>query len=202
VHDGDSHRQGQLRAPNGVLRAEYRVFHTPTATPRNSTMAGATPYHLQTCPLSLFLPGLGLSVALCGVGPQPTREGKCDLSGALLPPAPGPAPATRSIPVIRPGAPRFLVSSCSTETRKCCCSPITLPGRTSRSHPIVSRAVHPVFGQAIGPFAASRTPRKSRIMDRGGTEQSGNSPPPHRTDRTRRVPHPVLIGRAASPPPY
>jgi hypothetical protein len=31
-------------APNGVLRAEYtEFFHTPTATPRNSTMAGSCP---------------------------------------------------------------------------------------------------------------------------------------------------------------
>jgi hypothetical protein len=38
-------------------------------------------------------------------------------------------------------------------------------------------------------------------VDEGGQATDG-SPPPSRTEWTRRVPHPVLIGHAASLTPY
>ncbi len=36
-------------------------------------------------------------------------------------------------------------NACSQSSRYCCCGPRTLPGRTIRSQPMLSRASHPCF---------------------------------------------------------
>ena len=53
-------------------------------------------------------------------------------------------------------------------------------------------------GTAGSPELACTIPLAASSERRGG----GSLPPPSRTNRTRRVPHPVLIGHAASLAPY
>ena len=51
--------------------------------------------------------------------------------------------AGRATPEGSPSGAPLRIISYSRAHRKSCCSPMTLPGRTIRSHPIASRAVNP-----------------------------------------------------------
>ena len=58
----------------------------------------------------------------------------------------------------------------------------------------------PPAGAAAG--AHSRAPPKRAREQPADAQRAGTTPPPSRTKWTRRVPHPVLIGHAASLTPY
>jgi hypothetical protein len=52
-----------------------------------------------------------------------------------------------------------------------------------------------------GVVAGARRSRRGVVLYTWKMRQIAEPPPPPRTNRTRRVPRPVLIGHAASPPP-
>jgi hypothetical protein len=50
----------------------------------------------------------------------------------------------------------------STSARKCCCFPMTLPGRAMRSHPMVSRARHECVDMIQSPMSVPVRPSPAR----------------------------------------